>query len=80
MRRANETVVSDGISVKIGRLGSGTLEFRLPQDTTIGEALSQANIFVEGQEKIMVNGEEATKDDILDSGDIVSLITPKHAG
>lgn len=71
---------SDEITVKIGRFGSTAQSVTLQKDCTVEEALEAADISFSSTEKVMVNGERASANDILEDGDIVNVFSPKEAG
>lgn len=67
----------DGITVTIARFGSGTREVTVPVDTTVADALAAADLSPENGEVVMVAGVTAQPTDIVEDGDIVSIVTPK---
>ncbi len=75
MIKADETM-----TIKIGRFGSGSADVTLPKDSTVEEALEEAGITFSSTEKVMVNGERASANDILENGDVVNIFSPKEAG
>lgn len=75
MIKADET-----ISVRIGRFGSDSSTHSLPKDCTVEDALEEAGIPFSSTEKVMVNGERASSNDILENGDVVNIFSPKEAG
>lgn len=68
------------ISVAVSRFGQDTVMLKLAKGTKVGDALEKEGIELESNEKIFVAGEEATRNDILEDGDVLSIVTPKQAG
>ncbi len=73
-------IKADEIKVKIGTFGSDSQDLSLEKNCTVGKALEKAGIPFGSTEKVMVNGERATANDILEDGDIVNIFSPKEAG
>lgn len=68
------------IIVTIARFGQNPQNVTVPKGSTLGAALKAAGVSVKGRETMLVEGEEATREDIVENGDIVSIVTPKEAG
>lgn len=75
MRKADETMV-----ITIGRFGSSSEKITVPKDSTVEESLDEAGITYSSTEKVMVNGERASANDVLEDGDVVNIFSPKEAG
>lgn len=73
-------MIKKEITVQIGRFGSGSQTVELPKDCTVEDALAEAGITFSKTEKVMVNGERASGNDILEDGDVVNVFSPKEAG
>lgn len=67
------------IAVSVVSFGNDPIALALPVGATVAQALAQAGIARSGQE-VFVSGETADDNDILESGDVVSVVTPKQAG
>ncbi len=68
------------IAVAVSRFGSDPVIVKLPHNSTVGEALSAAGVAIASREQAYVAGQEARNADILEDGDVVSIVTPKQAG
>jgi hypothetical protein len=80
MRQANNGGGEDVIKVSISRFGHSTVTLDVPVDSTVSDTLALAGIETQGNEQVFVAGTQANGEDILDDGDIVSVVTPKQAG
>ncbi len=80
MRQVNNEFSNDVMTVSVSRFGQSTMTLTVPVDATVSEVLTQANVSTQGNEQIFVAGISANANDILEDGDIVSVITPKQAG
>ena len=78
MRTALST--GDTIRVTIGRFGSEPQEVDLEKDSTVKAGLEEVGITLESSDKVWVNGVRASQRDILETGDIVNVVSPKQAG
>lgn len=81
MRKSTTTpaTTANVIAVSVVSFGNDPITFTLPLGSTVAQALTHADIVRSGQE-IFVSGEVAEDADILENGDIVSVVTPKQAG
>ncbi|MFA5397927.1 MAG: hypothetical protein WC346_18090 [Methanogenium sp.] len=70
----------DRIKIVIGRFGSDPEKLEISKGATVEEALEEAGITLNSTEKIWVNGEKATRKDILENDDNLLLVSPKQAG
>jgi len=68
------------INVVIMRFGSDPEKIEIAKDSTVEEAIKEADISLGSSEKVWVNGEKALKQDILQDGDNVAIVSPKEAG
>lgn len=68
------------ITVIIARMGNDPLEVKVPVDSTVAKALEVAGISLPTGGQVSVEGVEATGNDILDDGDVLSIFTPKAGG
>jgi hypothetical protein len=76
MRQSNE---SEGIKVSVARFGQSTITLNVPLDSTVSEVLELAGIETQGNEQLFVAGTTAKENDILESDDVLSIVTPKQA-
>lgn len=67
------------ITVKIGAFGTDPEEYELPKDASVGDALVEAGMD-DRTKKVYVNGETANRQDILEDGDVLNVVSPKEAG
>ena len=49
-------------------------------NATVEDALKEADMTLNSNEKIWVDGEKALKSDILEDGDNIAVVSPKDAG
>ncbi len=70
----------DRITVVIMRFGSDPEKIEIAQGSTVEDAMKEVGISLKSTEKIWVNGEKALKQDILQDGDNIAVISPKEAG
>ena len=81
MQKANETAVSENtMAVTIARFGSTPLPLAVPVGSTVDDVVALASIDLEGREELFVEGTKAEGDDVLENGDILSIVTSKQAG
>lgn len=71
--------VVEFIKVSVVSFGNDPITLTLPINSTVAQALAGASI-TRGAQEIFVSGETANDADILDNGDILSIVTPKQAG
>ena len=77
MKKVSAT--SDVIAVSVVSFGNDPIAVALPTGSTVADALAKADIVRSGQE-IFVSGESADDADVLENGDVLSIVTPKQAG
>lgn len=81
MQKANQPAASgDGMVITIARFGQNPQNVTVPNGATVGTVLATASIALEGREQLFVEGVEAEQNDVLENGDILSIVTPKQAG
>ena len=80
MEKANKGN-GDVIAVAVTRLGADPVAVKLTQeDRTVKKALELAGITTTARTEYFVDGQRAEQNDLLDDGDVLSLVTPKQAG
>lgn len=79
MRTANNSTAGT-IVITVSRFGHNPVSVSVPVDSTVQQALASAGVSVQSHEQLFVSGVQATAGDILDAGDILSVVTPKQAG
>lgn len=68
------------INVIIMRFGSDPEKVEVPEDSTVAEVLEEVNMTLNSNEKIWINGERATRQDIVENNDNIAVVSPKEAG
>lgn len=68
------------ISVVIARFGSDPEKLEVPKDSTVDDVLTEAGVNLSSSEKVWINGEKATRKDLVEDGDNVLIVSPKQAG
>jgi len=68
------------INVIIARFGSDPEKLEIPGGATVENALEEAGLILSSSEKVWVNGEKATRKDLLEDGDNILIVSPKEAG
>lgn len=79
MQKATGAVSGDSIAVSIVAFGNDPIALLLPKGTTVATALTQAGV-ERGASDVFVSGENAENADVLESGDVVSIVSAKQAG
>lgn len=81
MQKANnEAPQGDTMIITVARFGHAPQNVTVPTGSTVATVLSTADITLEGREELFVEGVNAESNDILENGDILSVVTPKQAG
>ena len=68
------------IKIVIGRFGVEPQIVEAGEGITVSEALRQAGIEMNSGEKVWVNGDEATLQDVLENKDIVNVVGHREGG
>jgi len=71
--------VGNNIAVSVVAFGNDPIALLLPVGATVASALAQAGI-ARGASDIFVSGQDAEDADILESGDVLSIVSAKQAG
>lgn len=71
---------SNSIVVTIAKFGSDPVNVTLQEGATVQDAMNASGVSLTGRETAFVGGEDAEDTDILENGDILSIVTPKQAG
>lgn len=71
---------SNSITVTITRFGHNTQTVSVAEGSTVAQVLESAGIVLAGLEELFVEGQTAESNDILEDGDLLSIVTPKQAG
>lgn len=80
MQKKNTGADKDVIAVSVARMGQESLPLALPSGSTVRDALAKAGVSGSARTEYFVSGVRADMDDVLESGDVLSLVTPKQAG
>lgn len=67
------------MAVSVVSFGNDPIALAVPVGSTVGYALAQAGVD-RGSSEVFVSGETANDADILDAGDVVSVVSSKQAG
>jgi len=76
----NEVPASNTIVVTVARFGNAPQNVTVPTGSTVDTILATVGLHLEGREELFVEGVNAEGDDVLENGDILSVVTPKQAG
>ena len=68
------------MTVVLMRFGSDPMKIEIPIGSTVEDALKEADMSLNSNEKIWVDGEKAMKGDLLEEGDNIAVVSPKDAG
>lgn len=68
------------IKVTVSRFGHEPRTLDVPEDSTVSDVLGIAGVSIEEHQQLFVEGVSAESGDILEDGDILSIVTPKQAG
>ena len=80
MKKSNAVATaSDVIAVSVVSFGNDPVAVAVPVGSTVAQVLAKAGI-TRGSQEIFVSGETANDGDIVESGDVLSIVTPKQAG
>ena len=79
-KQTQPTNVTSGMSVSILRFGHPANTLNVPVGSTVADVLAAANLTTAENEEMFVEGEQATGQDILEDGDVLSIVTRKQAG
>lgn len=80
MQKANGGASSqETIAVAVVSFGNDPVPLTLPVGATVADALIAAGITRSSQE-FFVSGEPANDADVLEAGDVLSIVSPKQAG
>ena len=79
-KAAAKRTTAKSSTIKVGRFGSAPESINVKGKATVAVVLVKADIQLESNEKIWVNGTRASKSTVVKTGDIVSVISPKEAG
>ena len=78
-KKSRASVISDAIAVAVVSFGNDPIPCTLKKGATVADALAEAGI-EKGTAQLFVSGEEADSEDVLEEGDVLSLVTSKQAG
>jgi len=67
------------IAVSVVAFGNDPIALALPVGSTVAQALAQANI-TRGASDVFVSGQDAEDADVLEGGDVLSIVSAKQAG
>lgn len=76
----NSAAMSKSMNVTIVRFGYPATNVTVPVGSTVSDVVRAGNLQLEGNEDMFVEGVRAESNDILEAGDMLSVVTPKQAG
>ncbi len=79
MQKVTKTCDSD-VAVAVSRFGENPIPLCLCEGSTVADALEKAGVEVVAREEMYVDGVKADMGDLLEDGDVLAIVTPKHAG
>lgn len=68
------------IKIKLTGYGRETVELVFDTEPTLDAALAEAGWTISASEKLTVSGQEATREDVLENGDVVVVLGKKDGG
>lgn len=80
MIKGTETVSGDSMVITVARFGHAPQNVTVANGANVNDVLTSAGIALEGREELFVEGVVAEGADVLENGDILSIVTPKQAG
>lgn len=72
-------VSGDTIAIALVSFGNDPQPLTLKKGATVADALAAAGI-TRGTQEFFVSGEVANDADVLEGGDVLSIVSPKQAG
>jgi len=80
MIRGTQAAEAGQMIVTVARFGAAPQNVHVAEGSTVAQVMAEAGIVTEGREELFVEGERAETNDVLENGDILSVVTPKQAG
>lgn len=71
--------VENVIAVSVVSFGNDPIPLALPIGATVVQALARAGV-TRGASEVFVSGESADDNDVLENGDVISVVSAKQAG
>ena len=68
------------ITVVLMRFGSDPEKIDVPVGASVADVLEEANMTLNSNERVWVDGERATRQDVVEEGDNIAIVSPKEAG
>ena len=68
------------VNVMVSRFGHDPIAVAIAEGSTIGAVLDKAGLSLEGSQQLFCAGAEVRSSDVVDDGDVISIVTPKAAG
>lgn len=78
MVRPQET--KETLAVAVSRFGHDAVPVCVEDGATVQQVLEKAGVTLDGREKVFNAGAEVSMRDLVDDGDVLSIVTPKAAG
>lgn len=80
VRKAESSVAADGVGVAISRFGHDPIPVCVADGATVADVLEKADLSLEGNQQVFNAGEQVEMSDIVEDGDVLSIVSPKAAG
>ena len=80
MKKATGGAQTGTIAVAVSRFGHDVVPVTVPEGATVSDVLREAGVSPATHEKLYVSGVVAESGDIVENGDVISIVTPKQAG
>lgn len=68
------------ITVVLMRFGSDPEKIDVAVGSTVADVLEEANMTLNSNERVWVDGERATRHDVVEHEDNIAIVSPKEAG
>lgn len=78
--KKTKTTRAKNIMLAVSRFGHDPLAVQVPTGSTVDDVLEKAEIDLEENQQVFNAGEPVSGDDEVESGDVLSIVSPKAAG
>jgi hypothetical protein len=70
----------DCVAVAVSRFGHDPIPVKLDEGATVEDALSEAGVDLGENQQVFNAGAQVNMNDIVEDGDVLSIVSPKAAG